>query len=698
MVESAFDTELDPNVKWDLLYNTIYDILSIMCPYKKYKQREIITPWITADIYRAIRYLDSLVNLYRLTKNRIYLNLMKQQRKTVNSMIESAKKAYISALLDKNSSCPKKFWKHINQFLKGEYHMYSHPTFVDPTTNLPICHGQEAEFLNEYFCKVSNRLGLDTNFDPNLENNNYLDMYLDIDDHFDFSLDPLVMDDILICSNDIDISKSCCIDGLTSGICKDLLILRPNYFVSIYQCSLSTNVFPAAWSKGLVTVIPKSGDLSDPTNWRPITQTPLFAKIFEKIVYNRMIKYFTENNIFSSYQYGFRKGKSTQQAIFDLTKYIYSNLNHKKIISSVCLDVAKAFDSINHDLLLYKLSKIGFSNASLAWFKSYLTRTQRVTFESTISPELPIITGIGQGTILGPLRFIFYINDIVSVIRNMKINMYADDCMLYTSGNDWSRMILKIQPEIANVQRWYDTNRLKINVNKSKTLLFGSRNKLGKVDMTQKVFLGDSSLPFCRKYKYLGVTLDSEMCLTDFLADVKRTVSNRLYNLRKLRYYITEKSAVSIYKQTILPVFDYAGFMLISCNKSDRQDLQVIQNDALRTCYNVKRRDRLSISNMHRRSNLLSLDQRRTLQLLNLMYLHKANCSYIVIPPRNTRAADRDNFVVERYNNLKYKNSPYYKGANLWSLLPIDIARSQSIFEFKKNLKNRYTMYVDTLS
>ena len=159
---------------------------------------------------------------------------------------------------------------------------------------------------------------------------------------------------------------SCCIDGLTSGICKDLLILRPSYFASIYQCSLSINVFPKAWSKGLVTVIPKSGDLSDPANWRPITQTPIFAKILEKIVYNRMINYFTENKKFSSYQYGLCKGKSTQQAIYDLTKYIYSNLNQKKIISSVCLDVAKAFDSINHDLLLYKLSKIGFINASLA--------------------------------------------------------------------------------------------------------------------------------------------------------------------------------------------------------------------------------------------------------------------------------------------------------------------------------------------
>ena len=411
-----------------------------------------------------------------------------------------------------------------------------------------------------------------------------------------------------------------------------------------------------------------------------------------------MPNYFQANNILSSYQYGFRQGKSTQQAIFDLTKYIYSNLNHKKIISTICLDVAKAFDCINHDLLLYKMSKIGFCINSLAWFKSYLTRTQIVKFDNNVSTELHVQTGIGQGTILGPIIFIFYINDIISVMRRLKINMYADDCILYTSGNDWSKISEKIQLEVDNVQRWYDSNMLKVNVNKSKVLLFGSRNKLGKVDLSNKIKIGDISLPFCKKYKYLGVTLDNEMSLTSFLSDTKKTVMNRLYNFRKLRPYITEKSAVAIYKQTILPVFDFAGFMLISCNKSDRKDLQVIQNDALRTCYNVKRRDKFSIMKMHKKSHLLSLEQRRTFQLLGLMFLHKSNPRNLRIPARQTRGATRDQFAVERYNNLKYKNSPYYKGSELWKQLPMDIATSDSVFQFKKCLKIRYKTYVDTLA
>ena len=318
-----------------------------------------------------------------------------------------------------------------------------------------------------------------------------------------------------------------------------------------------------------------------------------------------------------------------------------------------------------------------------------------VNYNNNVSRSLVVKTGIGQGTILGPLLFIFYINDITSVINNVKINMYADDCVLYSSGNDWNRMTLKIQPELDNIHEWCEYNRLKLNVDKSKSLTFGSKSKLRKIDQNKHVQISNNLLQNVDKYKYLGVTLNKEMSLTGLLTDVKKSVLNKLFTLRKLRYYITEKSAVSIYKQTILPIFDYAGFMLISCNKSDRHDLQIIQNDALRTCYNVKRRDKLSISSMHKKSNLLSLEQRQTFQLLSLMFIHKSALDNLRIPVRNTREADRPQFYVERYQNMKYKNSPFYKGADLWKLLRMDIVESDSLFQFKQHLKCQYRTYMN---
>ena len=694
---SDYDTLQEPNAKWDLLYSQIYDLITVMCPLKKYRQRESITPWITPEIYRNIRYRNSLVNLYNITKNNLYLNLMRQQRNVVNSMIDSAKKAYISTLLDNNSTCPKKFWKLINQFLKGNHGVTIRPKFVDPDNSTEVPMGDEAEFLNNYFCNISQRLGFNPNDQVTYSNNDYLNIYDNIDNIFDLSADPILVDELLSCSDDIDLSKNCCVPGLTSQICKDLITGIPVCFVSLFNLSIKSQVFPESWAKGTVILIPKSGDLTSPSNWQPITQTSIFAKIMEKLVHRRVFNYITECNILTQYQYGFRPGKSTQIATFDLLKYIYSGLNHKKVIGSVCLDIAKAFDCINHDILLYKFRKIGFSENTIGWFKSYLTRTQVVKFDNELSSSKPVITGIGQGTILGPLLFIFYINDIISVVHDLKINMYADDCMLYISGNDWNRMKLKIQPELCNVQQWCTRNRLKLNVSKSKVLLISSRHKLSNIDRTQCLLLGDDPIAYCDKYKYLGITLDSEMTLTNLLSDTKRIVSNRLFNLRKLRRYIAEKAAISIYKSTILPVFDYPGYVIISCNKSDRHDLQIMQNDALRTCFNVKRRDKLSISKMHKKAKLLSLEQRRSLQLLYLMFQHKTDVINLRRHNRNTRAAARDHFYVERYNNVKYKNSPFFKGSELWDELPNDIIACDSIFQFKKKLKCKYTIYCDTI-
>ena len=610
-------------------------------------------------------------------------------------MIESAKKLYISTTLSNTSGCPKKFWRNINQLLKGNKSNSQDVTFFDDITKTTIAKGSEPDFLNDFFCNISTRLGLDhEDHIPYIEDS--LNIYSDLDDVFGILNDPPTINELIMYSDDIDLSKGSCVDGISISICKDLLLHITDYFLELYLTSIRSGVFPKKWSIGTVTVIPKSGDLSDPSNWRPITQTPIFAKVFEKIIHNRLINYFTDNNILTQYQYGFRKGKSTQQAIFDLTKYIYSGLNHKKLIGAVCLDVAKAFDCINHDILLVKMSKIGFNALSLKWFKSYLTRTQVVKYNDLVSSTLPVKTGIGQGTILGPLLFIFYINDIISTTQHLKINMYADDCILYSSGNDWNKMILNIQPELDNIQKWCDNDKLRLNVNKSKSLIFGSRNKLGKVDYSKTLHIAGIHLKFVDKYKYLGVNLDKELTLNSLLSDVKKSVLQKLFTLRKLRYYITEKTSLSIYKQTILPIFDYAGFMLIACNKSDRNDLQVIQNDALRTCYNVKRRDRLSISKMHKTSNLLSLEQRRTFQLLGLMFCHKDSPLNLRRPVRITRGAARDIFHVERFQNCKYKNSPFYKGANLWKRLPDGLANNcDTLFQFKQGLKKKYRTYVD---
>ena len=164
--------------------------------------------------------------------------------------------------------------------------------------------------------------------------------------------------------------------------------------------------------------------------------------------------------------------------------------------------------------------------------------------------------------------------------------------------------------------------------------------------------------------------------------------------LAKVRNNVTLKGALAIYKQTILPLFDYTGFMEMSFNVSDRNELQILQNNGLRICYNVRLRDMVSIERMHNLAHLLSLDQRRQKQVLFLMFIHKnRHVEACRIHPTNTRAANVYSFVREKYNNVKYKNSSYYKGSLLWDTLPASTRLCLDITDFRNSLKRIYSNY-----
>ena len=258
----------------------------------------------------------------------------------------------------------------------------------------------------------------------------------------------------------------------------------------------------------------------------------------------------------------------------------------------------------------------------------------------------------------------------------LKLDMYADDCILFKTGNNWNTMLDPIQRDLDNINFWCNRNGMQLSTSKSKCLLFGSKLKLGNVDYNSRLNLSNMPLEFVQSYKYLGIMLDSRMDLTELLSEVKKTINGHLFKLRKLRKYISVECATLIYKQTILPLIDYAVFLfflLNSCNVSDRNDLQVLQNDGLCICYDVNRRDRISVTKVHVDAKLLSLEQRREIQLLTLMYKHKTTFNARHIFQRATRGAERYKFEVERYNVVKYKNSPYYKGSELWNSLPGDV-------------------------
>ena len=190
-------------------------------------------------------------------------------------------------------------------------------------------------------------------------------------------------------------------------------------------------------------------------------------------------------------------------------------------------------------------------------------------------------------------------------------------------------------------------------------------------------------MKYVKQYNYLGIILDAEMSLTPLCKNVEKRVIDKVFVIRKRRRYITYHAALQIYKQLVLPIFYYAGFLLISCTKNKKHDFQVIQNDVLRFCNNNRREDRVLLNEMHKNANLVSFEQRRCVQILSLMYKLSKNENNRKIGSRNTRQQDKYIIKTDTKVGTKYANSPYHKGTNLWNILTRETQFSENIFIFK---------------
>ena len=249
-----------------------------------------------------------------------------------------------------------------------------------------------------------------------------------------------------------------------------------------------------------------------------------------------------------------------------------------------------------------------------------------------------------------------------------------------------------MQSDIDSIVNWTAKNSLSLNANKTVAMIFGTRAKLLKLGNISTVNLSGTPIKFVKSYSYLGITLDNEKTLQPLVKQIKKSITNKIFNLRKIRKYITEKAAISIYKQTILPI-DYAGFILVSCGVSERAEFQKIQNDILRLCCKITLQEHVSIKDIHKRCKIISIEQRMRKQLLWLMYIDSRNPENRKICERNLRSAEKYIFKVDNKIGTKYQHSPFYIGTLLWNDLNAVTQFSRDIIQFKQLIGERYPVY-----
>ena len=680
----VFDFEINPEIQWKIIYDRVIEILTVMCPIKKVHTRLVKKKWLTKEIYALIREKRCLIKRFLNTRNPAVLEEIRKARNVLKSTIDKAKSNYIRNLLGATKKDPKKFWRNIKTLINNNGDNPERVVFRDPNTGDNISEDAVPNFLNQFFANISERV-----CDPAISK-----AYVPEDiPPSQFFFTPPEQYEIMLFAEEIDINSASGINGINTAICKCLLIHIPDKFRLLFSNSMFTSYFPFTWTLSRVKLIPKAGDLSNSGNWRPISMTNIFAKLLEKLVHSQLLKYLLDNQIISKNQFGFLPGKSTHEAIFKVVQNVHSALNNKKLTGMLLLDIAKAFNCISHDILLAKMASAGFDRTVIQWFRSYLHRTQQVSIYNKLSDAIAVPNGIAQGTVLGPILFIFYINDIFNCVNFVKMSLFADDCVMYLSGNNWDIIQRRMQLDFDSIIDWNLRNNLRLNHDKTHAVIFGARMKLANIVDPLPFRILDKRVKYVKEHAYLGIILDSTMSLVPLMKSVKKRVSNKVFMLRKIRKYLNFQSSVVVYKQTILPIIDYAGFLLLACNNGAIEELQIIQNDVLRICNMSKLSDKVSIVELHKKCKILGLKKRMQKQLLWLMYILSQDDCYIRIPPRETRAALKVVFKVPARKLPIYEHSPYYQGTILWNELDKDTQKRNNIIVFKKDIEKLYTGY-----
>ena len=381
------------------------------------------------------------------------------------------------------------------------------------------------------------------------------------------------------------------------------------------------------------------------------------------------MSYLLKNEVIDPKQFGFMPGRSTSDAIYGLVQSIYEARNVGQMAVIVFLDLRKAFDTVDHLLLLRVLGNIGCDDHSLSWFKAYLTgRCQTTRANGELSGSRVIGCGVPQGSVLGPLLFIIYINSIVDMLTHCDYFMYADDLAIVVRGTDAKIMTQLVQDDLNGICDWCNTFKLTINCDKTKVLWCYSERSIP--DLTDcKLTLGNDTLNVVKEFNYLGVIIDTHLKFAKQCNKVTSSARQKLYHLRKLRKVMDKKLSILLYKSMILPVMDYGDCVVDGGPVGPVKSIQTIQNDCLRACLRIRDPTLISRADLHILCDCKQLLVRRNKHLLGIMYSLSQSPHNVIVPVRVLRGNSKVKLKVHRSNGGLFDKSPLYRGQILWNKL-----------------------------
>ena len=546
-----------------------------------------------------------------------------------------------------------------------------------------------AEKFNKYFSEIGPKLAKEIKH----VDTSYKDYLIKTDKRFNFK--PTNSSNVLKLLSKLCKSKATGLDNISAKLLRECPDLISNSLTTIFNKSIQMGVFPDEWKNARVTPLYKMvGKRNNMTNYRPISIIPAVAKVFERIIYDQMYKFLTENILLSCHQSGFRSLHSIVTALLEATDSWSLNIDQGLVNAVGFLDLKKAFDTVDHSILLSKLENYGIIGAAKDWFSSYLNdRKQVCIVNGCKSSETPIRSGVPQGTILGPLLFLLYINDLPHCLSFSQPRMYADDTSITYASSDIHKINECVNSDLSKIHNWLAANKLTLNMSKTEFLLIGTRQKLSNLPEKPNLAIDCKPVHQVSVSKSLGVQIDENLNWTNHVNMISKKISSGINAIKRVRHLVPLETLLTVYNALVQPHFDYCSAVWGNYSKGLSDKLQKLQNRAARI---------ITFSNYDTNADGLfkqlkwnTLDHQHKVSKLTLMYKVLNNETPNYLRAKFVNRSDtlsyslRDTvgkLTVPLPRTEHYKRSFSYSGAVLWNSLPSKLKQAISTNDFKSKI------------
>lgn len=677
----------DINNKCEEIMSKIGEVRNVIMPEKDIVVKKG-TGWFGDKVKESIRIRNGAHKRWVISgTDNDWEEYRKRRNKTVQ-LIREEKQRYYEKKIEDNRNSTKDMWKTIKE-LTGSKSAENTGGIVKFHGVVCSDSGEVAEKFNNYFIESVEEIVSTISQSKNRALLEYKECDLS---NFRFTDEEELKNIVFSLPNK---SSS---DGISSNFIKKYWDELKNPLLHIINSSIETSTVPDRLKISVVIPIRKVNKTMLCEEFRPVNTLPTVEKILEKVIYGQLERHIRENNILSKFQSGFREKYSCETALQCVITEWKECRDRGDAVVVVFLDLRRAFETIDRERLIDKLCAYGIKGDCLKWFRNYMkNRKQKVQWEGSESLLREVLTGVPQGSVLGPLLFALYINDIGDCLRQCKYHCFADDTVIYAEGSNVEELVSVIDEELKELNEWFSVNKLKLNISKTKAMCIANEVKYRRMVEHQNVISVDGKkIQFVEVIKYLGIMVDYKLGFTNHVDFICKKIGKRLGLIGRYRKFLSGNAKHMLYNGIVLPMFLCCATILYLCNTGDINRLQKLQNRGMRLILGCNRYTR--IADMLECLEWLKICDLLEYQTLIFIYKINSGTMPLYFDKYKVYCRDKHGYDTRGRNNLYIRtasknigyNSLFVKGFIRFNELEDSIKFAASLGLFKIRLREYY--------